>query len=214
MQQNLMNKPQLIFILIFVVIGRLAYADAAVNLNNFLTDLRNLHADFYQTEYDEQHHEVRQSQGTFYLQRPGKFRWEYQNPYMQTIISDGTNVWFYDHDLAQVTVKPYNNALTNSPALLLSTNAKLSDNFQIIEKDMRDNLNWIELRPQKPEAGFSKIEIGLMGKDLLAMELLDNFNQLTKLKFSNLQRNMSLTPNIFQFIPPPDVDILGKPAKQ
>ena len=47
----------------------------------------------------------RQSTGTFGIARLGKFRFVYEKPYKQTIVSDGTTVWLYDEDLNQVTIK-------------------------------------------------------------------------------------------------------------
>ncbi|CAK0761705.1 Outer-membrane lipoprotein carrier protein [Gammaproteobacteria bacterium] len=187
-----------------------AQAEVSDSLHAFLKDLHNLRADFQQTEYDEHHNEVRQSQGTLHLQRPGRFRWEYQTPYLQTIVSDSAQVWFYDPDLAQVTVKPYDRALANSPALLLSSDEPLENNFQLVETGTRVDLQWVELRPKKPETGFVKAELGFMGKELRAMELIDNFGQTTNLKFFNLQRNLSLTAELFHFSPPPGVDVIGE----
>jgi len=187
-----------------------AQAQVSDSLHTFLEGLRNLRADFQQTEYDEHHNEVRQSQGTLHLQRPGRFRWEYQVPYLQTIVSDGTQVWFYDPDLEQVTVKPYNRALANSPALLLSSDEPLEHNFQLVETGDRSDLQWIELRPKTPDAGFVKAELGFMGKELRAMDLIDNFGQTTNLKFSNLQRNIPMPADSFRFYPPPGVDVIGK----
>ena len=74
----------------------------------------------------------------------------------------------------------------------------------------RDDLDWLELRPKTPDAGFIKVEIGFSGKELIAMTLFDNFDRQTKLKFSNMKRNIYLASDIFIFIPPSGVDIFGK----
>ncbi len=186
-----------------------AQAEVSDALHSFLEGLHNLRAEFQQTEYDEHHNEVRQSQGTLQLQRPGCFRWEYKTPYVQTIVSDGVQVWFYDPDLEQVTVKPYGKALASSPALLLSSDVPLERNFQLTVGDLKEGLRWIALRPKATDAGFVKAEVGFSGKELRAMELLDSFGQTTYLKFSNLQRNLSLPAGLFHFQPPVGADVMG-----
>jgi len=42
------------------------------------------------------------------------------------------------------------------------------------------------------------------------MEMRDNFGQVTRLGFSNVEKNLSLTTNQFKFIPPKDVDVIGQ----
>ncbi|CAK0762207.1 Outer-membrane lipoprotein carrier protein [Gammaproteobacteria bacterium] len=209
--ENSIVRSLVIVVVLFVFLAMCpVQAQVIDSLRAFLKDLTDLRADFHQVEYDEHQKEVRQSHGTLNLQRPGRFRWEYKSPYLQTIISDGKYVWFYDHDLAQVTVKPYTNALANSPALLLSSDTPLEHDFQIKEAGTRDGIEWIELRPQTSDAGFIKAEVGFIGKELRSMELLDNFSQMTRLTFSNLRRNLSLSADLFQFHPPPGVDVVGK----
>ena len=48
------------------------------------------------------------------------------------MVCDGTNLWFFDRDLQQVTVKPVDAALTATPAMLLSGGARrCAQNFKI-----------------------------------------------------------------------------------
>ena len=177
-------------------------------LRSFLKGLTSLRVQFIQTEYDDRHSEVRTTHGSLDLQRPGRFRWEYQTPYRQTIVSDGQRVWFYDYDLSQITVKPYNNALANSPALLLGSDSPLEDNFQITAGDNRDGLAWGELQPKAKDSSFSKAQLGFSGNELKIMELLDGFGQITRLQFSATERNVTLPATLFHFAPPPGVDVM------
>ncbi len=179
-------------------------------LHRFLEGLHNLRADFRQTEYDDHHNVVRESQGTLHLQRPGCFRWEYKTPYLQLIISDGQQVWFYDPDLEQVTVKPYGRALANSPALLLSSDEPLDHHFEVTDAGTRAGLQWVAVQPKTTNAGFVKAEVGFSETELRAMTLVDSFGQTTNLQFSNPQRNLSLPEDLFHFHPPPGVDVMGK----
>jgi len=74
-------------------------------LKAFLKNTKSLTADFKQVLINEAGNPTQTSYGVFYLQRPGKFRWDYLKPFQQQIVSTSGKVWFYDTDLEQVTVK-------------------------------------------------------------------------------------------------------------
>ncbi|MGD8940058.1 MAG: outer-membrane lipoprotein carrier protein LolA, partial [Gammaproteobacteria bacterium] len=70
-------------------------------------------------------------------------------------------------------------------------------------------LAWVQLSPKDSESSYEKLLLGFSEKNIQAMELVDNFGQITRLQFSNLQRNPKIDPKIFQFQPPPGVDVIG-----
>jgi outer membrane lipoprotein carrier protein len=45
------------------------------------------------------------------------------------------------------------------------------------------------------------------------MFLADKLNQITQLTFSNSKRNIVLPPDLFSFVPPPGVDVIGRGGK-
>ena len=51
--------------------------------------------------------------------------------------------------------------------------------------------------------------MGFGATSLEAMELTDNFDQTTKLRFTNLRRNPKIDPSEFRFEPPKGADVLG-----
>ena len=93
---------------------------AVDQLDAFLASSGAMSADFVQTVQGAAFSQSKESRGTLIMQRPGKFRWDYQTPYKQLILADGKRLWIYDEDLAQVVVKPLNLALGDTPALLVS----------------------------------------------------------------------------------------------
>jgi outer membrane lipoprotein carrier protein len=176
-------------------------------LKAFLASSRSLSADFKQVLLNEQGQPVKTSFGVFYLQRPGKFRWDYQKPFSQQIVADKGKVWFYDQDLDQVTVKKLDESLGSTPALLLSGEVSLEDNF-IIEGQGKDgDMQWIKLSPKSEETTFKYILIGLTKGSLGGMELSDNFGQLTRIYFSDVLINPPLKQNLFQFEVPKGADV-------
>jgi len=181
-------------------------------LQRFFTDVKTLKADFIQTVQSEDFRKSETSSGKLMMLRPGHFRWDYEKPYLQKIIADGQKLWIFDIDLDQVIVKSLKNAVGNTPAVLLSGSAELSDQFKIKDvknDDAAKNLDWVELLPKDEEAGFQSLRLGF-ANDLQLMILRDAFGQETRIQFSRLERNPNIDPNAFSFVPPPGVDVLSE----
>lgn len=193
--------------LLFLCLAAQAETTPQSRLKSFLDSARTLQAEFTQVQLDEGGRPKQESKGTFYLQRPGKFRWDYAKPYHQEIVSAGGKVWFYDVDLEQVTAKKLGQAVGSTPALLLSGEMALEDNFTIENQGADEGMFWIKLVPKSEEGGFRYVLIGLEGDKLAGMELSDNFGQLTRIYFSNLRTGIALDPKLFQFSPPAGVDV-------
>ena len=178
-------------------------------LNRAMSSLDNFSADFKQTLIDDNKKIVQQSMGTVAIQRPGKFRWVYQKPYEQQIIADGKELWVYDVDLDQATVKPIDVGLSTAPIMVLMKKQRVENEFDISELGQRKLLYWIELTPKNKDMEFNRIYIGLEGDTVKAMDLRDSFGQSTRIVFDNLRTNVIFDPKTFSFDPPPGVDVFG-----
>jgi outer membrane lipoprotein carrier protein len=178
-------------------------------LKAFLESSKSLSADFKQVLINEAGNPVQTSYGVFYLQRPGKFRWDYQKPFQQQIVSNSGKVWFYDTDLEQVTIKKLDESLGSTPALLLSGDISLEDNFIMKDQGVDGDLQWVKLLPKNQESSFKYILIGLSKGSLGGMELSDNFGQLTRIYFSNVILNPPIKQTLFQFDAPKGVDVFS-----
>ncbi len=190
-----------------MALGLQAAATPEQQLKSFLAGATTLQADFIQVQVDEQGNPGKRSQGVFYLQRPGKFRWNYQKPYHQEIVSGSGKVWFYDRDLEQVTARQLTQAIGSTPALLLTGDVPLEKNFTIENQSDEEGMAMLKLIPKSEESGFRYVQIGLENNRLVGMELSDNFGQLTRIYFENLKTGLRLDPALFTFTPPPGVDV-------
>ncbi|WP_052808144.1 outer membrane lipoprotein chaperone LolA [Methyloterricola oryzae] len=184
-----------------------AEEEALKRLHAFLAKASSLKADFSQVVINEKGVPGLKSSGEFHLQRPGRFRWDYQKPYRQEIVSNGGKVWFYDVDLEQVTAKRLNDAIGSTPALLLSGDVALEKNFSVESHGMDEGLYWIKLLPRNEDSGFKYVLIGLDQDTLAGMELNDNFGQLTRIYFSNVKIGGRQDPALFDFKAPAGVDV-------
>ncbi len=182
---------------------------AREHLDAFYQRIETMQAGFIQTRYDENGKPLQNSEGTFALQRPGKFRFEYTRPYRQLYVADGGRIWHYDPDLEQVIVKSVDAALGDTPALLLSGKQPLADKFIIRDlKREGSDLQWLELRPKQEESSFKSVRLGFSDRGLRLMEVVDILGQTTRLQFRQVRVNKPLSPDLFHFIAPEGVDVI------
>ncbi len=186
-------------------------ASAASEVDKYLSGLASWSADFQQTIDDAQGKVLRSASGKFYLQRPGKFRWDYSQPSEQMVLSDGKQIWFYDKDLAQANVRSADSTLASTPAMLLSGNGSVSEQFDIKALPNSGGLRWFQLIPKRADTDFQLVRIGFdKDGELASMFLADKLNQITQLTFSHPLKNPKLIPDLFTFSPPPGVDVIGR----
>ena len=93
--------------------------DAVSRVDAYLATVNTLSADFSQVVRNRDGQIVDRASGKLSLSRPDRFRWDYQKPYLQTIVADGKQLWLYDSDLEQVTVRALEQGLGSTPAMLL-----------------------------------------------------------------------------------------------
>ena len=197
------------FFLFVFLLASGAEAGAISSLKNFMQNARTVRADFSQTVLDRSGRVVQRGGGTMQFERPGKFRWVYEKPYEQLIVGDGDQIWFYDHDLSQVTVRDLDMAIGSSPAALLAGSSDIEKSFDLTEIGLLGNAEWLEARPKARESTFEWVRLGFApGGALKAMELHDNFGQTTVLTFSHMEQNPKLKPDLFKFSPPEGADVI------
>ncbi|MCK5719360.1 MAG: outer membrane lipoprotein chaperone LolA [Thiomargarita sp.] len=193
---------------IIYLLPNILYANEV--LNNFLSNLSSVQAQFTQEQYDEENNLLEKTMGNVHIQRPNRFRWYYQKPYEQLIIADGEKVWIYDTDLEQITVKKLNRALGRTPAFLLSNqhNNQIDQDFLVTQLATNNNIQLFQLIPKGEQAQFDSIEIGLNLGILQSLKLIDNLGQKTFIAFKNVKQNIQLKAELFIFTPPAGVDII------
>ena len=167
-------------------------------------------AHFAQIVLDRNMKMLQQATGTMQFSRPGRFRWEYDRPYEQVIVSDGAKVWLYDKDLNQVTVRRLDRALGSSPAALLAGSDDIEKSYRLSSLGNQDGLDWLEAVPRTQDTAFERVKLGFGKAGLEAMELRDPFGQITLIKFSTIERNTRLPPETFRFTPPKGADVISE----
>ncbi len=201
-----------------------ASADAVQRLREFSREVKGGEASFTQTVTSADGNRRKLSTGSFAFQRPNRFRFAYNKPVEQLIVSDGQKVWIYDADLNQASSRPLAKALGQTPAALLA-GASPEQDFVLtneVEQDKaardkaapdkaRDGLEWLKATPKQREgATFQALRVAFRGKELAAVEIIDNFGQRSLLQFSGWAAGAAAVPPVerFRFVAPAGAEVV------
>jgi len=202
-----MNKLLFGFLVIF---ANLAMADGVSSLRDFFNNTNTMRAQFIQVVNDKQGRKEQEVEGTMQLQRPNKFRWDYKKPYEQQIVSDGKQVFLFDTELQQVTIRELSKTLGSSPAAMLAGGEDVEKSFTLKNATRKDGLTWVLALPKDKDSGFDRVLLGFKADKLRKMELYDSFNHITHITFNEVERNPVLQDSTFLFTPPKGVDVVGE----
>lgn len=181
-------------------------------IESFVNDVQTMSGRFEQQLVDADDVVLETSSGTVEIQRPGRFRWTYFEPYEQILMADGLNVWSYDVDLEQVTVKPQDKVLGSTPALLLGGTKNVLDEFDYIGSFTDRETEWVQLAPRSTENGFTKVELGFDSGKLSRMIFSDNLGQSTLIALFDVATGIDIDEDQFTLDLPADVDLVGNPV--
>jgi outer membrane lipoprotein carrier protein len=176
----------------------------------FFNDLDTLQADFHQEVRDGDNTLQQVSDGKVWIQRPGRFRWDYASPYRQQLVSDGERLWSYDEDLEQVTVQPIGEVLSATPAMLLGGSEPVENVFTIDTLPAEGSRQQVLLKPKSDDSNVTALLLDFTDEVISGIRAEDSFGNITTFTFSNLVRNRELDTTLFRFEPPAGVDIVGE----
>ncbi len=156
----------------------------------------------------------RQRSGVVSFRKPGRMRWEFAAPEVQTIVSDGDMLYSYDPELNQVVETPLKQALKSSSAtsfLLGMGNINRDFKAEFANSPASDGLIQLLL---DAKAGGYKIEIGLDPKsyNLMTLTITDQLGDVTKVDFTDIHNNVELPDSTFAFKAPTGADIVTAPS--
>ncbi len=202
-------RNQRVFGLCLLLAAPFAHAGKGLDyLQSYTSGLKTLQAGFTQTQFDDKMRQLEVASGEFSLQKPGKFRWEYKQPYNQQIIADGKSLWIYDPELEQVVLKPLDQALGATPIALLTGEKPLQEQFNIVELGNIDGREFLQLEPKIKDTDYGMMLLALSDKGLEAMELKDRLGQVTRIELQRPKLNGPVEDSLFSFKPPKGVDIV------
>ena len=196
-----------------------AQADGVDLLAQFIKQARSGRAQFTQVVTSPskagQLPRSKTSSGSFEFQRPGKFRFDYRKPFVQTLVADGQTLWLHDVELNQVTARKQSQVLGSTPVALLTAASDLQAlkaDFLFTPEPERDGLQWVRATPQAPEGQIRAVMVGLRlaaaGPELAVLDVQDSLGQRSVLTFSGFEINPALPVSTFAFKVPAGVDVI------
>ena len=200
---------------LLVALGAASLAHGQTPLDDYLAHLKTLRTGFSQVVTDGRGLQVQKAAGTLLIVRPGKFRWELTpdgNASPQLMVADGKNLWFYDRDLEQVSVKSAATALTATPASLLAGDENIRELFTVSPAGRRDGFDWVKVVPKQGDADFREAQLAFSRSELKRMVLKDKLGQTVRLEFVSSERNAPVSDAEVTFTPPQSADVIGTPV--
>lgn len=150
---------------------------------------------------------------------PGKMRWNYSAPDKQVLVSDGVNFSMYFASLEQMIITPAEALQQDLTYSFFTGSGNLLEDFTILAPEQSDssqeNTAIIKLIPKAKQSQVAAIHLWVTDDSLIRrIEILDHFDTLTVLNFSNLKvdsldtDNADLMKKLFSFTPPDDTEII------
>jgi outer membrane lipoprotein carrier protein len=173
-----------------------------------MTDLR---AEFSQTAFNKSLNQNLPAQGTVYLKKGGKLRWEYSQPTPQEIVSDGKKLWVYTPSLNQVNVGEAPEVLAGPAGSFLAGLGKLREHFSVRFLNPAQPIdaegNYVlDLTPKRPLPTLSRLVLGVDKEFQLKKAVVhDQFENTVTMSFAKLAVNSNLPDKLFTFVAPQGV---------
>lgn len=164
--------------------------DTLKEIEGYLNGLTTVTAKFSQVAPDGS-----EARGLFYMQRPGKMRWEYEPPTPILMVSNGDTLTYYDKELAQTTYIPLQDTLA---AFLVRKHIKLSGDIIVDEVKKDSDRIFVTLHQSgKADEGSLTLEFITTPLELQSLSITDAVMQKTKVSFSGSEFGKSIPQNFF-----------------
>lgn len=192
-----------------LAVPAISWAQTSVDLNNFLGSVKSAEGSFVQKVTDKNGKIIESnSKGDFTFSRPGKFIWNYSQPYEQSIICNGNKLWVWDKDLNQVTVRAAKSAIPQSPASILFGSADLKKDWIVKELGEKDGLKWVSLKSKASDPMVKDIKFGFLDGLPKKMSFVGSMGETSELEFQSFKANPSTSESVFEFKVPKGADVL------
>ncbi|MGZ4816405.1 MAG: outer membrane lipoprotein chaperone LolA [Terriglobales bacterium] len=214
---RILKLPLYLFVLLVFCLAAQAEQQGLEQLSDKVDKHYN-HLQSMRSHFTEEYHGAgmsRSESGTLYLKKPGKMRWDYDQPRQKLFVSDGKTAWFYvpgEQQARKTPVSKLNDI--RSPLRFLLGKTKLRKEFN--ELGIAPNI-----KPQVPGdivlRGSPKgmedlvslvvLEVTPEGRiDRIQIEEVDG--AVTDFRFADTAENVEVADNLFHFIPPAGVEVV------
>ena len=182
------------------------------NIETAYGRINDLKAEFSQTAFNKSLNQSIPAQGTVYLKKGGKLRWEFADPTPQQIVSDGTTVWVYTPALNQVNVGPAPEALAGPAGSFLAGLGRVREHFTVrflnpAEPRDRDGNVVLDMVPKAALPTMSRLVLAFDPRswEVRRGVVYDQFENTVTMQFRKPAVNTGLADSLFTFVAPKGV---------
>ncbi len=150
-------------------------------------------------------HDGTQLVGTFYLQRPGRLRFEYDPPIEDFVVADGVFIYFYDAELGEQTNAPIGQTLAD---FFLRKNLRLDGDVKV--EEVRHSGGFLQIKLMQtddPAAGSLTLGFKEDPFTLAKWRVVDGQGLITEVELFYLKTGIKHPANLFVYAEPDS----GKP---
>jgi outer membrane lipoprotein carrier protein len=171
--------------------------------------INDLKAEFTQVSHNKSLGQDIRAEGTVYLKKGGKLRWDYKSPSPQQIVSDGVNFWVYTPELNQVNKGEAPKALAGPAGSFLAGLGRVRDEFAVrflnpAAKVDASGRPVLDLTPKNPTPLLTRLVLSVDPKDYIVRQavLYDQLENTVTMTFTRVTPNAGLPDSLFTFVPP------------
>ena len=171
--------------------------------------INDLQAEFSQVSHNKSLGQDIKAEGTVYLKKGGKLRWDYKSPSPQLIVSDGVNFWVYTPELNQVNKGEAPKALAGPAGSFLAGLGKLREEFSVRFLNPSAKVDGagrpvLDLTPKNPTPLLTRLVLTVDPKDYIVRQavLYDQIGNTVTMSFTKVTPNSGLADSLFTFVPP------------
>jgi len=137
--------------------------------------------------------------GDFYLNRPGRLRFQYDAPLKDYIVADGTFIYFYDGDINEQSNAPIGQTLAD---FILRPNIRLTNDDLKIQRIMHvgDLVQITISQSHDPEAGTITLGFEKEPFRLKKWRVTDAVGAITEVELFDMQTGIKLPSSLFAFV--------------
>lgn len=152
--------------------------------------------------------------GTVWFKKPGRMSWDLRGEESQLIVADGEHLWFYQPADQQVLKAKLETVFrSNTPVSFLMGVGRIADDFDVTIKETTAEVFALELDPKRSNGDLGRLELVVerASFDVREARVIDPVGNVTRLEFSNLERNAGIPDERFTFVVPAGVDVVEAP---
>lgn len=161
---------------------------------NWLSNLNTAKADFRQIDY-----QGRELRGKFYINRPGRLRFEYEQPIEDHIIADGTFIYFHDGETNQANSAPIGATMAD---FILRDDVSMDGKIKV--ESVRERNGYVQIalsQADQPGTGQLILNFSKAPFTLKSWRIIDAQGLTTDIILSDFERVSRLDPRLFVYKP-------------